>query len=1399
MCVFCPHHWASVFAMDPSQRLNGSGNNADNMFDLADTTPSIGNFSSGILSGLGNVWSTGYELSRSPSFSAVDPLPVSMSKLYSDDDEDDDDEDNDGDDGDDRSELPSTDLSHLTLSLPGPRTTPTGVHWAENKLVSPPCTEEVAAQYPVNLTITSESTNIDIDTASAAICTTRAAEAASACTQEKSKDNCEIGSLDFPLGSDQTRRQVELRPAEEGYDKELAVLILQKCATKPDPFATKDKKSGHVSCHQCKTSKSPSQLLFCTAAASGIKRRRCRKKYCFYCLQRVYSMYDVIVKPRVEDWNCPSCLGVCSCAGCKRKYREYNARLVEEAATHAKKEDTNAPEETKAEGDNHGAMEEVTDKSTSGEHQTTARNSGAFSSSTRLKSESVSPTSSPGAGTAFSTGPPSAPAPPPFPIDGGKEFCGGDNPHRDTGGRVDKQEMEHYRRSSSVLSLEKGVGQLGFNSPLNNHREPPRNGNEGDAMDAGNPYNSESVSGRMERRDFNNDFHDDDDDSSDDDEIDDEVKKVLQGRGSFFAAPSEHDQWNTDSHNQGSYSPQPQIYEHQRQHQHRYEPNNRSKSVMCTRHGSLDRTLLGYSSPVVKKEPGTRQQYHDYPHRTRVDNADGHRHSASQHRNHFHPSRSGRASTGGMRAASATSFASAVNDGMGMNITGAAHAQGRAMKREETATRCHGQRYQHGAGQARIHRSVSAAGVPRPPADGWNAGFQSHGNLGSDAYNVGRNVNISTGNVNDVTFLQTQKVSHNPSIPASSLMVASIARPAFSSSASGTHLPAVNHSSRHHQYSHQAERSASGFGHLGLKHGTHQQSGQHNCVDLDSPFMQQRRLSLNNSRSNANSHSSLIRSLYRPPYRSRESEELGHYRSSSRSGLGLAEGSDGGTLSLENMDIKPTKRRAVSRPGSRMSSDGQEILQDSPVATPVFAQRQQFSTSRSSSRCTSGDNYPGFKRGRDFDEDAFDLDVDVDAKSHDTGASQDTFHAEMCAVLGAGSTINHANADNSSTVERDVLANTIASETTATVTVPASAVDRTAKTYQTNGGRGRSVNIKMNTLLSTAVNDTIDGSSGATTGIDVVNRKGDERAQMVDPQSQSPIVRVEEEEREEQQYFLSDNREGEIPACLYQNASHATSFSGAAADDNKHDEMHINAHKQLVRDFFIQQQQALHTFHHLQHEQNSANESLLGMYDHTHTTANTNVEAYTQAHTRDETQAPGISYPGIADLPNFAQPLTETRTETHIHTHVDGDAPVDPSSTVTIKNEISNDITRGGELQQALELAQLMHAMNTMNSSNPIGLANLPSSNRIMPSMPTPSNVSRMLVEQQVMDMLSAQSPAVRGPVLIPHGHTIRENYMRDFHSQDDSKTTTHNDNKSESPTCVNQDNHDATSSLRSL
>ena len=70
------------------------------------------------------------------------------------------------------------------------------------------------------------------------------------------------------------------------------------------------------SCHQCKTAKDASLLMFCTSAAEkGVRKRRCRKKYCESCLRRSYNPEAAFPS---DNWVCPSCQGFCVCAACSR-------------------------------------------------------------------------------------------------------------------------------------------------------------------------------------------------------------------------------------------------------------------------------------------------------------------------------------------------------------------------------------------------------------------------------------------------------------------------------------------------------------------------------------------------------------------------------------------------------------------------------------------------------------------------------------------------------------------------------------------------------------------------------------------------------------------------------------------------------------------------------------------------------------------------------------------------------------------------------------------------------------------------------------------------------------------------------------------------------------------------
>ena len=63
------------------------------------------------------------------------------------------------------------------------------------------------------------------------------------------------------------------------------------------------KRGQGVSCHQCKTNKDPATLLFCAnREEKGVRRRRCRKKYCESCLRRSYPLH-VLVREDGRDWH----------------------------------------------------------------------------------------------------------------------------------------------------------------------------------------------------------------------------------------------------------------------------------------------------------------------------------------------------------------------------------------------------------------------------------------------------------------------------------------------------------------------------------------------------------------------------------------------------------------------------------------------------------------------------------------------------------------------------------------------------------------------------------------------------------------------------------------------------------------------------------------------------------------------------------------------------------------------------------------------------------------------------------------------------------------------------------------------------------------------------------------
>jgi hypothetical protein len=76
-----------------------------------------------------------------------------------------------------------------------------------------------------------------------------------------------------------------------------------------------------VSCHQCKSKKLNELLVHCT----NIHRKKkdqipCRKKYCGHCLDKFYPDNGYTLIDSEHFKLCPSCLGICSCAACKKKF-----------------------------------------------------------------------------------------------------------------------------------------------------------------------------------------------------------------------------------------------------------------------------------------------------------------------------------------------------------------------------------------------------------------------------------------------------------------------------------------------------------------------------------------------------------------------------------------------------------------------------------------------------------------------------------------------------------------------------------------------------------------------------------------------------------------------------------------------------------------------------------------------------------------------------------------------------------------------------------------------------------------------------------------------------------------------------------------------------------------------
>ena len=84
------------------------------------------------------------------------------------------------------------------------------------------------------------------------------------------------------------------------------------------------------SCHQCKSLRPVNQLMYCcnnkkrgSKSVQHANKPSCRKKFCDVCLSKFYgqrpSSDEMIRSGTDSSWECPSCVGICTCAACRRR------------------------------------------------------------------------------------------------------------------------------------------------------------------------------------------------------------------------------------------------------------------------------------------------------------------------------------------------------------------------------------------------------------------------------------------------------------------------------------------------------------------------------------------------------------------------------------------------------------------------------------------------------------------------------------------------------------------------------------------------------------------------------------------------------------------------------------------------------------------------------------------------------------------------------------------------------------------------------------------------------------------------------------------------------------------------------------------------------------------------
>ena len=111
-------------------------------------------------------------------------------------------------------------------------------------------------------------------------------------------------------------------------------------ASTVSPYSSARRGKLKHSCHQCKCSKPDDVLVHCTNV--GVRRRRCRKKFCYRCLLRTYQIVGSTSLQNSDDHGyVRRCELRCPCANCVaddrsgRRRREHKRNSIQYARSAA--------------------------------------------------------------------------------------------------------------------------------------------------------------------------------------------------------------------------------------------------------------------------------------------------------------------------------------------------------------------------------------------------------------------------------------------------------------------------------------------------------------------------------------------------------------------------------------------------------------------------------------------------------------------------------------------------------------------------------------------------------------------------------------------------------------------------------------------------------------------------------------------------------------------------------------------------------------------------------------------------------------------------------------------------------------------------------------------------------